>query len=500
MYEINCYDSYGNTIDYLTQWDYNRKLIMYIDNYDLLYAPEVHFCNQNSAEALVVQSSVEDNKVFVDIPNILLQENLPLFAYVYLSDANNANSQKTIFSVTLPVRYRPKPSEYTYVENIDKVTSAQIEQTIFDRLKDRLLMIESAEQTKIGDENNGVNVFTITLTDGTVSEFKVRDGVDSVYIGSGDMPDGYNFQIDPDGDDDGVIDGVIWNQKSNFSGYYKDLRDKPEIPTRTSQLYNDSGFLKNSDIEDKGYLLSDTFDKYTLSESKIMSGIKRKLLSMTGGIAENRKGLIAQKNRSRCYVYAVNENSIDLYVNAKPFQRMIRIYTTEGTMYSYEVVRLSGYGINRGSVYSATNKMTTRRLLEFNIDGKRYINDGTNYTNLDLLRTVDFKFEYLAYTYSVSTTEGKEVGVVTTILTADNLSICETITDAYKTYLNTDLVDGVIKDDNDNVIGNYVKKIAQHGNNILVFSMNDGNIYYTEKIEKIDDNTVIKNFNFKGGF
>lgn len=59
MYEINCYDSYGNTIDYLTQWDYNRKLIMYIDNYDLSYAPEVHFCNQNSLEALVVQSVVE---------------------------------------------------------------------------------------------------------------------------------------------------------------------------------------------------------------------------------------------------------------------------------------------------------------------------------------------------------------------------------------------------------------------------------------------------------
>lgn len=135
MYEINCYDSYGNTIDYLTQWDYNRKLIMYIDNYDLSYAPEVHFCNQNSVEALVVQSVVEGNKLTVDIPNILLQEHLSLYAYVYLSDANNASSQKTILSVAIPVRYKPKPSDYTYIENISKITAAEIEQSIYDKVR-----------------------------------------------------------------------------------------------------------------------------------------------------------------------------------------------------------------------------------------------------------------------------------------------------------------------------------------------------------------------------
>lgn len=34
-----------------------------------------------------------------------------------------------------------------------------------------------------------------------------------------------------------------WNNKSNFSGIYKDLTDKPTIPTKTSQLTNDSNFL-----------------------------------------------------------------------------------------------------------------------------------------------------------------------------------------------------------------------------------------------------------------
>lgn len=34
-----------------------------------------------------------------------------------------------------------------------------------------------------------------------------------------------------------------WNNKSNFSGSYTDLTNKPTIPTKTSQLDNDSGFI-----------------------------------------------------------------------------------------------------------------------------------------------------------------------------------------------------------------------------------------------------------------
>ena len=34
-----------------------------------------------------------------------------------------------------------------------------------------------------------------------------------------------------------------WNNKSNFSGRYNDLTNKPTIPTKTSQLTNDSGFI-----------------------------------------------------------------------------------------------------------------------------------------------------------------------------------------------------------------------------------------------------------------
>ena len=50
-------------------------------------------------------------------------------------------------------------------------------------------------------------------------------GKDEIYIGSGDMPEGYVLQIDPEGTAD-------------------------SIPTKTSQLINDSGFITVGDLPD----------------------------------------------------------------------------------------------------------------------------------------------------------------------------------------------------------------------------------------------------------
>ena len=40
----------------------------------------------------------------------------------------------------------------------------------------------------------------------------------------------------------------LWNAKSNFSGNYDDLSGKPTIPTKTSDLSNDSGFLTSAPV------------------------------------------------------------------------------------------------------------------------------------------------------------------------------------------------------------------------------------------------------------
>lgn len=54
-------------------------------------------------------------------------------------------------------------------------------------------------------------------------DFKGEQGLSGVYVGSGEMPDGYNVQIDPTGE------AVV-------------------IPTKTSELINDSGFIRKDEL------------------------------------------------------------------------------------------------------------------------------------------------------------------------------------------------------------------------------------------------------------
>ena len=69
-----------------------------------------------------------------------------------------------------------------------------------------------------------------------------------------------------------------WDNKSDFSGDYNDLTNKPTIPTKTSQLTNNSGFITSipdeyvteTELDNKGYLtqhqdISGKADKSTLT-------------------------------------------------------------------------------------------------------------------------------------------------------------------------------------------------------------------------------------------
>lgn len=160
MFEVTCWDSYNRVITSLTQWDINQTIYIkdIVDDFGLIDAPMFHFCNKNSKEALVVQSTIEDNNVIaVKVPNILLQEGSPIIAYMYvystppeqdgdaLADYVSSTSAKTLVAIKLVVRPRAKPSQYKYVENIDSITVSQIE----ERIKARLDALESEIRSRL---------------------------------------------------------------------------------------------------------------------------------------------------------------------------------------------------------------------------------------------------------------------------------------------------------------------------------------------------------------
>ena len=111
--------------DALYRYDLNQKLKIF--NSGLTSAPAIHFANKKSVEALVVQSTISDGVITVDIPNQLLEMPFEIVAFVY-TEVNNVGT--TIDKIRIPVIDRPKPMDYQYSDNITIMTYGKIEADI----------------------------------------------------------------------------------------------------------------------------------------------------------------------------------------------------------------------------------------------------------------------------------------------------------------------------------------------------------------------------------
>jgi len=158
MFNCSCYDIHGNTINGLTQWDLNQTI--YIEGHGFTTPPEIHFCNKNSEKALMVMSEIEDELLKVTIPNQLLIEPYTITLYVYMV---NGEDKKTVEYTQIPVKARPMPSSFEYVDNIEiialnelaeeiRALNAQIASAEEERVTAELARFE-AEEIRIENEN-----------------------------------------------------------------------------------------------------------------------------------------------------------------------------------------------------------------------------------------------------------------------------------------------------------------------------------------------------------
>lgn len=136
MFEVNCYDVDGNSINYLTQWDSNCRLYIPMDGYNLSETPEIHFCNKKSSEALPVTCDILDNTLITEVPNELLQESFPIIGHIYLSNtfSDGVTEQKTCITFIIPVKERVKPADYIYVSNYIGYTFDEIINLVYSRV------------------------------------------------------------------------------------------------------------------------------------------------------------------------------------------------------------------------------------------------------------------------------------------------------------------------------------------------------------------------------
>jgi len=110
-----------------------------------------------------------------------------------------------------------------------------------------------------------VDTYTITYTDGTTTTFTVTNGQN----GTGSVDDVWQNGVS-------VLDGTVakvvadanvqsdWNESDSTDDAY--IKNKPSIPTATSDLTNDSNFVSDSD-----YVHTD--NNYTSTEKTKLSGI-----------------------------------------------------------------------------------------------------------------------------------------------------------------------------------------------------------------------------------
>lgn len=210
MYEVPCLNLNGDTINRFYQWDIDQKIVIDLNGCDERYLqnpPEVHFSNSSRKEALVVRSTVKysgadvaaqddgvatmhagdiiaGDTIIADIPNILLQEPYPLLVYVYLTDADDSSSQKTILYSEIPVRKRAKPSDYLYVENITRITAEMIKKEIEASTEtartnaiNEINNVKTKSIANVTDtRNTAVNTITQTKTNAVSAVDEAKEG------------------------------------------------------------------------------------------------------------------------------------------------------------------------------------------------------------------------------------------------------------------------------------------------------------------------------------
>lgn len=136
--------------DKLYQWDIDRQVIVNDET-----ITQVHFCNKTDDCSLVVDVKSEDGVNVANVPNVLLQDAMPIKVYGY--DINY-----TKFCEVFKVVGRSKPSDYVYTET---------EIVRYSDLEERINQIEE----------NGISDDVVTnAIEGYLEENPIDIPVDSV--------------------------------------------------------------------------------------------------------------------------------------------------------------------------------------------------------------------------------------------------------------------------------------------------------------------------------
>ena len=140
------------TTDALYQWDTNQTF--QITGSGLTTAPPIHFGNKANEKAVIVQSKIVDGVIEAAIPNTLVAQPYPIYAFLVIIE-NGVSNTKQVFEI--PIITRPEPADYDFVDDLDVIN--------YEYLSDRIVRFENAVNERVDGLEDNINTFETNVTE-----------------------------------------------------------------------------------------------------------------------------------------------------------------------------------------------------------------------------------------------------------------------------------------------------------------------------------------------
>ena len=219
------------------QWDYGQ--ILRIQGLNLPTAVEIHFSlDEHGGEAARRIGVTKDGVTDVVVPDTMLEnesaygDSYYFFAYIYLTDETSGNTE---YKIRAKVSTRSKPEGFVSGGND---TFAEILKTVNEIAEDKVDIPVPAKvgqvlAVKATDESGKPTEFEATDPGGGVSDEKIAEAV------------GTYMETHPIEETDPTV--PLWAKQPEKPSYTASevgaLPNTTKIPSKTSDLQNDSGFL-----------------------------------------------------------------------------------------------------------------------------------------------------------------------------------------------------------------------------------------------------------------
>lgn len=255
-------------------WQYDYGQILSITGHNLPTATEVHFSlDIRGGSTLSRVGTTMDGVTTVKIPDELLKNNgksgdFSIYAFIYVTDEESGNTE---YRITIPVYSRPKPENPSvdptpepniFHETVTAVNNAadRAEKAAKDteQIRDNLNLDLSEKITRPQSAKVGQVIAVKEVgTDGKPTDFEAKDMTGGASTEEIKEAVGAYMQEHPFEETDPTVPD--WAKQPEKPTYTAEdvgaLPDNTKIPTKTSELENDSGFLVSPPTPEVGKIL-----------------------------------------------------------------------------------------------------------------------------------------------------------------------------------------------------------------------------------------------------